>query len=189
MREIRIRQFPYAYSESHYVYGDHRTHTGIEYMIYRMRTVIVVIPVCIRELSQLTVCIRGFILHELPYAYGDCCNPHMHTVTIKITVRIRGFTTYQSPYAYGYHGSPRMHTVIATNTVCIRRDKIYSPPYAYGDFLYPRTRTGTVQSLTVCITNLCAYGKTRLGSPYAKLCIWGSPYAYGDHRTRTGSDR
>ena len=184
MRTVRLHMriffsySPYAYGDSPYAYGglvcaQLARGAWVTHLLGKKIA-------CVR--------IRGFILHELPYAYGDWCNPRMHTVTIKITVRIRGFTTYQSLYAYGYHGSTRMHTVISTNTVCIRRDKIYSSPYAYGDFMYPRMHTGTVQSLTVCITNLCAYGKTRFWSPYAKFCIWGSPYAYGDHCTHTGGD-
>jgi hypothetical protein len=82
---------------------------------------------------------------------------------------------------YGYNDSPPMHTgsfEIPVRVLWLIGDKSL---YAYGDSsTEPATHTGIVQSLTVCIMLcLCVYGKLGIWSPYAKVCIWGLPYAYG----------
>ena len=91
-----VMQSSYAYGDQYlslYANGDHkdnRMHTGIAWHE---------IPVCIRGLRLIPVCIREFTWS--PYAYWDCMSwdPRMHTV-IKI--------------------NPSMHMEIAEIPVCIR---------------------------------------------------------------------
>jgi hypothetical protein len=64
--------------------------------------------------------------------------------------------------------------------VCIQGFPKKGSPYAYGDLRDSRMYTRIIQSLTVCIWEIFPYGKSSLVSPYVKISIWGSLYAYGD---------
>ena len=159
-----VMQSPYAYGdrdESPYAYRDR--------WYPRMHRGIMchAIPVCIRGLNLIPVCIRGS--YRSLYAYRDCMTP--------IPVCIREFSwipvciqwSRWSPYAYGDH-----MTLIP---VCIRG--FGRCLYAYGDIsVTNRMHNEIVSKWEISLVSL-----------YGKLCIWGSPYAYGDHRMHTGRDR
>ena len=133
---------PYAYGNNQ----NHCTHTGIHNLS---------IPVCIR------------VSRQSPYAYGDFIKHRMHTEIqdILTPVCVRGF--YVSPYAYGVCSvTNRMHNEfvpiwenktgipiceISHMGIAVR---IWGSPYAYGR----GSLKIRIWSLTVRITNLCAYG-------------------------------
>ena len=92
-------------------------------------------------------------------------------------------------HPYGDNGSPHMRTGTVKNPVRVLWLIEDESPYAFGDSSEPDTHTGIDQSLTVCIMYSCAYGKLGIWPPYAKICIWGLPYAYGGPRMHTGRDR
>jgi hypothetical protein len=81
------------------------------------------------------------------------------------------------------HLDPRMHTGIAKKGF----------PYAYGDLRDTRMHTGIIQSLTICIWEIFAHGKSSHVSPYAKIfylgitvCIRRYQYAYGQSQYAYG---
>jgi hypothetical protein len=67
-----------------------------------------------------------------------------------------------------------MHAVIGMVPVCIWASTTFKSPYAYGDHANQQMHMGIVQSLTVYVWSLYAYGDLVTRSPHAKICIWGS---------------
>ena len=119
-----------------------------------------------------------------PYAYWDRFWPVWRDEPESWTER----SAHLGKGASAYNGSPHMHTGTVKIPVCILWLIGDKSPHAYGDSTEPNTHTGIDQSLTVCIMYSCAYGKLGIWPPYAKVCIWGLPYAYGKPRTHTGRD-
>ena len=144
---------PYAYGDSPYAYGDH----VLSWLASLVESRTFLVKDCVRMQKKHH---RFWARTYMGISTTEKREWHiMFYSANKITVCIR--RSEKSPYADGETRSfsPRMHT---------------------GIFLIPVCKRGLFQSLTVCIMNLCAYGDSGFLSPYAKFCIWVSPYAYGE---------
>jgi len=123
-----------------------------------------VIPICMRGLILIPMCIRGF--DRSPYAYGDSMthnrrmhmgikiNPRMHMEIAQTPVCIRGFN--ENPYLHtgiARHVIPLCIWGLLLIPVCIQGFAL--SPYAYRDPMThnPCMHTG-ICAILVCIQGL-----------------------------------